>query len=99
VTLARYATIDVGSNLVKYDLDVIQGSQLTLSEMERQLELYCGRTVAERREVPGLQPKRADTILAGAAIVTTVMRELEAGSLIVSDRGVRHGLMVDRFGG
>lgn len=88
----------VKHEMVKYDPDVIQGCQLTVGEMERQLELYRGRTVAQRRELAGLQPKRADTILAGAAIVTTVMRKLGVDTVTVSDRGVRHGLMVDRFG-
>jgi exopolyphosphatase/guanosine-5'-triphosphate,3'-diphosphate pyrophosphatase len=37
-------------------------------------------------------------ILAGACVVRTVMEKLGMTSLIVSDRGVRHGLLVDRFG-
>ena len=80
-----------------YDPDVIQGSRLTRAEVERQLEMYRSLTVAERREVVGLMPKRADVILAGAAIVLTVMRRLGADSLVISDRGLRHGLFYDRF--
>jgi exopolyphosphatase/guanosine-5'-triphosphate,3'-diphosphate pyrophosphatase len=45
----------------------------------------------------GLQPKRAEVILAGACIVRTVMDKLGQGSLTVSDRGVRHGVLADRF--
>ena len=37
-------------------------------------------------------------ILAGACIVRTVMEKFGMTSLTVSDRGVRHGLLVDRFG-
>ena len=48
--------------------------------------------------IVGLQPKRADVILAGACIVRTVMEKLGQASLTVSDRGLRHGLLVDRFG-
>ena len=80
-----------------YDPDVIQGSTLSLAEVERQVELYRGRTVEERRETVGLMPKRADVILAGAAIVMTVMRKLGVGELTISDRGLRHGLFYDRF--
>ena len=47
--------------------------------------------------IVGLQPKRAEVILAGACIVKTVMDKLGQGSLIVSDRGLRHGLLVEQF--
>jgi exopolyphosphatase / guanosine-5'-triphosphate,3'-diphosphate pyrophosphatase len=80
-----------------YDPDVIQGSVLTLNEVERQMEMFRARTVKERRETVGLMPKRADIILAGAAIVMTVMRKLGATELTISDRGLRHGLFYDRF--
>ena len=52
----------------------------------------------DRRSIVGLQPKRADVILAGACIVRTVMEKLDQRSLTVSDRGLRHGLLLDRFG-
>lgn len=80
-----------------YDPDVIQGSTLALAEVERQLEMFRARTVDERRGTVGLMPKRADVILAGAAIVMTVMRKLGATELTISDRGLRHGLFYDRF--
>jgi exopolyphosphatase/guanosine-5'-triphosphate,3'-diphosphate pyrophosphatase len=66
--------------------------------VERQIELYSSRSTEERRQIVGLQPKRADVILAGACIVRTVMDKLQKDSLAVSDRGLRHGLLVDRFG-
>jgi exopolyphosphatase/guanosine-5'-triphosphate,3'-diphosphate pyrophosphatase len=88
----------VKHGLVEYDPDVVQGSVLTAAEIERQMELYRKRTAEERRLIPGLQPKRADVILAGACIVRVVMRKLAKDALTVSDRGLRHGLLVDRFG-
>jgi exopolyphosphatase/guanosine-5'-triphosphate,3'-diphosphate pyrophosphatase len=51
-----------------------------------------------RRSVVGLQPNRAPVILAGALIVSTVMQNLGQDSLLVSDRGLRHGLIPERFG-
>ena len=41
--------------------------------------------------------RRWDVILAGVAIVATVMRKLGADELTISDRGLRHGLFYDRF--
>ena len=46
----------------------------------------------------GLQPGRAEVILAGACIVRTILDKLGCTSLTVSDRGLRHCLIVDRFG-
>ena len=65
----------------------------------RYLERYRSRDAEARRGIVGLQPKRADVILAGSCIVPTVMDKLGQQTLTVSDRGLRHGLLVDRFGG
>ncbi len=84
--------------LATYDPDVVQGTVLDRSEINRQIELYSSRNVEERRSIVGLQPKRADVILAGACIVRTVMEKLAKEHLTVSDRGLRHGLLEERFG-
>jgi exopolyphosphatase/guanosine-5'-triphosphate,3'-diphosphate pyrophosphatase len=44
-----------------------------------------------------LQPKRADVILAGVCVVKTVMDKLQKDRLSVSDSGLRHGLLIERF--
>jgi exopolyphosphatase/guanosine-5'-triphosphate,3'-diphosphate pyrophosphatase len=87
----------VHHRMKEYDPDVIQGSVLTLEEVERQVQMFRSQTVDARRKTVGLMPKRADVILAGAAIVMTVMRKLGATELTISDRGLRHGLFYDRF--
>jgi exopolyphosphatase/guanosine-5'-triphosphate,3'-diphosphate pyrophosphatase len=84
--------------LAVYDPEVVQGSVLTRAEVERQIELYRSRDVEARRRIVGLQPKRADVILAGACVVRTVMGRLRRDTLVVSDRGLRHGVLIDRFG-
>jgi exopolyphosphatase/guanosine-5'-triphosphate,3'-diphosphate pyrophosphatase len=88
----------VKHELATYDPDVVQGTVLDRAEIDRQLELYRNRSSEERGEIVGLQPGRAEVILAGACIVRTVLAKLGVDSLTVSDRGLRHGLLVDRFG-
>ena len=85
--------------LSKYDPELVQGSVLDRSEVHRQIERYRAIPAADRRQIVGLQPNRAEVILAGACIVLTVMDKLGKPSLSVSDRGLRHGLLIDRFGG
>ncbi len=88
----------VKHGLAEYDPALVQGTVLDLAEIDRQIELYRTRTADQRREIVGLQPKRAEVILAGACIVRTVITKLSRESLTVSDRGLRHGLLIDRFG-
>ena len=88
----------VKHGLAEYDPDVVQGTVLDRSEIDRQIELYRTRSADERRTIVGLQPQRADIILAGACIVRTVLGKLGKDSLTVSDRGLRHGVLVERFG-
>jgi exopolyphosphatase/guanosine-5'-triphosphate,3'-diphosphate pyrophosphatase len=87
----------VKHELASYDADVVQGTVLDRAEIDRQIELYRSRSADERRQIVGLQPKRAEVILAGALIVRTVMEKLGAPALTVSDRALRHGVLVERF--
>jgi exopolyphosphatase / guanosine-5'-triphosphate,3'-diphosphate pyrophosphatase len=84
--------------LASYDPDRVQGAVLDRADLDRQIELYRSRDAEARREIVGLQPKHADVILAGVCIVRVVMEKLGQQTLTVSDRGLRHGLLVDRFG-
>ena len=84
--------------LAAYDPELVHGSVLEAVELDRQIELYRTRSADERREIVGLQPKRAEVILAGACIVRTVLAKLGRSSLTVSDRGLRHGVLLERFG-
>ena len=88
----------VKHRLATYDPAAVQGSVLDRAEIDRQIELYRSRDADARRAIVGLQPKRAEVILAGACIVRTVMEKLGKQDLAVSDRGLRHGVLAERFG-
>ena len=87
----------VKHGLRQYDADVVQGTVLDVAEIERQIELFRSRTADERRQIAGLQPERAEVILAGACIVRTVLDKLGKDSLTVSDRGLRYGVRAERY--
>jgi len=87
----------VKHKLVRYDSTVVQGTVLDRAEIERQIELYRSLDVAARRAIIGLQPKRAEVILAGACVIRTIMEKLGKETLVVSDRGLRHGVLAERF--
>jgi len=87
----------VRHRMAAYDPTVVQGTVLDRAEIDRQIELYRSQDAAARRSIVGLQPKREDVILAGACIVRTVLELLGKNSFTVSDRGLRHGVLAERF--
>ncbi|MEI7832305.1 MAG: Ppx/GppA phosphatase family protein [bacterium] len=68
---------------------------MTLEQLRFVVTLLCSLPIAQRRMLPGLNPDRADIIIAGAAILETLMAELNLTEIHVSDRGLRDGLLVD----
>jgi exopolyphosphatase/guanosine-5'-triphosphate,3'-diphosphate pyrophosphatase len=96
-TVTTLAAVDRA--LPAYDALVVHGAELTRTDLERLYARLGALTVAERQRLPGMEPKRADVIVAGAAIVLESMALLGFDRLTVSDRGVRWGLLHDRFGG
>jgi exopolyphosphatase / guanosine-5'-triphosphate,3'-diphosphate pyrophosphatase len=89
----------VEKKLLRYSHSEVHGSVLTLKEIQRQVELFRGQTIAQRMALPGLEPRRADVILAGACLVERLMASLGAERIVVSDQGVRYGLLHERLMG
>lgn len=75
-----------------YDAGRVHGLELGLEQLEQVAERLASLPLTERTKLPGLSPKRADVIVAGARIAVAVARAAGASSLLVSDRGVRWGV-------
>jgi exopolyphosphatase/guanosine-5'-triphosphate,3'-diphosphate pyrophosphatase len=75
-----------------YDSARVHGARLTRRTVTELARSLASVPLAERRTRTGLDPRRADVIVAGAAIVEAVMTWRSQDELIVSDRGVRFGL-------
>jgi exopolyphosphatase/guanosine-5'-triphosphate,3'-diphosphate pyrophosphatase len=54
-------------------------------------------TVKERAKIPGLDPRRADIILAGALILEQVVHEIGGDELVFSDYALREGVLLDTW--
>jgi len=87
----------VEKQLTDYSHSEVHGSRLALGEVRRQIQLYREKSIAERKKIAGLEPKRADVILAGAYLIERIMTFLRAEQVIVSDQGVRYGLLHERL--
>ena len=88
----------ISHSMVEYDPDIVQGTVLDVEEIDRLIEIFRSKDSSSRRSMVGIQSNRAEVILAGACIVRTIADMLGCAELTVSDRGLRHGLMAERFG-
>lgn len=68
---------------------------LLYQDLRKVATRLCGLSIEERRKVPGINPDRADIIVAGAAIIETLMQALGLPEIIITNRGLRDGLLVD----
>ena len=66
---------------------------LAAAEISRLIELLGSMPIEGRKQLPGMEPGRADVLLAGAVILERVMKYFGCGEVLVSDQGVRWGLM------
>ncbi len=64
----------------------------TIRELEQTL---LSRTKAERVGLPGLEKNREEVIAAGAIIIRTIMETLGQQGVLVSDLGLREGVLID----
>jgi exopolyphosphatase / guanosine-5'-triphosphate,3'-diphosphate pyrophosphatase len=64
-------------------------------DAEHILDALADMSAAERRDVPGLNPERADIIVAGIAVAVEVMARIEARDVHVSRYGIREGLLLE----
>jgi exopolyphosphatase/guanosine-5'-triphosphate,3'-diphosphate pyrophosphatase len=92
-TVTTLAAVD--QQLPSHDAARVHGSTVSLASLERIFEELGQLPVAERARLPGMEPKRADVIVAGCAVTIAVMRVAGFDRLLVSDRGVRWGLLQD----
>jgi exopolyphosphatase / guanosine-5'-triphosphate,3'-diphosphate pyrophosphatase len=69
---------------------------LRAGPMRQQVERLWRLASEKRRHLVGLDPQKADVILAGAVIYEAVMRLFQFPQLLVSSQGLRHGALMSR---
>jgi exopolyphosphatase/guanosine-5'-triphosphate,3'-diphosphate pyrophosphatase len=79
-------------------LEEVHATRLTTRQIEDRIASLAAVPVFERRGTPGLEPDRADVIVAGAIIQARALRHLGADTMVVSLRGLRYGLLYEMLG-
>jgi exopolyphosphatase/guanosine-5'-triphosphate,3'-diphosphate pyrophosphatase len=99
---AAYATSGTAVNLAAAAARTLHGrtpgrdEPLARRDLGALAQSLRAMTTAERRAVPGLAPSRADIIVAGAAILETLMDDLGIETVTAPDEcGLREGLLLD----
>jgi exopolyphosphatase/guanosine-5'-triphosphate,3'-diphosphate pyrophosphatase len=73
-----------------------RGKELTVSRATcvRLAKMLSRRDLAERRKLPGLGPRRAEIIIAGAVVFAELMQHCDLSGFRYSELGLRDGLLV-----
>lgn len=91
-TITTLSAIKQG--LKAYSPDAINKSTLRYDEVSSMLARFLSMSVAERSKLDGLEKGREDIIVAGAAVVKKIMELLGASEMLVSEFGLREGLII-----
>ncbi len=78
-----------------FDAYRIENAQLTKENLFQMVDGLKRMSVKERRDQVGIEPKRADVLLAGAMIMWRTMEKLNFHSCNISTRGLRYGVLMD----
>ncbi len=81
--------------LPQYDATRIHKSTIAQTDLETLLAYLVSLPLAERQKIPCLPKGRADVIIAGALILSEVMQAFGFDKTAVSDKGLRHGLLLE----
>jgi exopolyphosphatase/guanosine-5'-triphosphate,3'-diphosphate pyrophosphatase len=89
-TVTTFAAMS--QQLRAYDANKVHGSKLSRDSIESLVDMLSRTPLDARKHIVGLDPKRADVIMAGGLVLLGCLDVLHASELVVSDRGVRWGL-------
>lgn len=89
-TVTTLAAVALG--LPAYDGARVHGHVMKTSELRAVVDHLASRDIESRRRLPGMEPKRADVIVAGGCIALALLDRWGEACFLVSDGGVRWGL-------
>jgi exopolyphosphatase / guanosine-5'-triphosphate,3'-diphosphate pyrophosphatase len=89
-TVTTLAALDLA--LERYDRARVHGHRLAREAARSQLRRLASLTVDERRALPAMDPERAPVIVAGAAILVTILDRFDLGEIEVSERDLLDGI-------
>ena len=86
----------INQELETYSMEKIHGSKVNEKELDNILQNLKKMTLNDKKNIKGLQPKRADIITAGVRILNIIMKKLEKENIIVSEYDNLEGLICQK---
>jgi exopolyphosphatase/guanosine-5'-triphosphate,3'-diphosphate pyrophosphatase len=84
---------NLGGAVLKGKKHKMHGVLIDIDDLEGLRNRLAALPLTDRREYPGINPRRADVIVAGLSVQLGVMRVLGSRNLLLSLRGLRYGLL------
>ncbi|BCV20041.1 phosphatase [Moorella sp. Hama-1] len=91
-TFTTLAALELG--LPSYQPDLVHGLVLTTGQVRDWRRRLAALPLEARRELPGLQPERADIIVPGVTILEIILAGLGAAAVQVSEADLLWGLLL-----
>ncbi|HVK62521.1 MAG TPA: Ppx/GppA phosphatase family protein [Bdellovibrionales bacterium] len=88
-TPTTLAAVDQG---LEFESNRVDGYRLSRERLEYWTQKLAEMTVEERQKLAGMEPKRADVIVAGSSVLVAAAKALKAKEFVVSVRGLRYGV-------
>lgn len=83
----------INQELETYSMEKIHNSSVDIEEVEKILQNLKKMTLNDKKNLKGLQPKRADIITSGVKILQIIMKKIEIKNIIVSEYDNLEGLI------
>ena len=83
--------------LTQYDGSKIHGQALSKARVDYWCDTLFAMTQEEREQIPGMKRKRADIMPYGVLILQKTMELLNVSEVIISDKGLVYGLLLEAF--
>jgi exopolyphosphatase/guanosine-5'-triphosphate,3'-diphosphate pyrophosphatase len=96
-TVTQLATLKAGVPV--YDPDITHHAVMSHGDVRLLARRLASLTLEQRRRIPALDPGRVDVIVAGAEILLCVMEVFDAPEVLVSERDILDGLVLQLLEG
>jgi len=91
--------LSLGSVATAVDTGVVPGEvrnlRVSAKSIRKVRKLACATPLARRLDIPALDPRRADLVVAGAVLLDALLKKLGAKDITLCDLALREGLVLD----
>ncbi len=91
-TVTQLTTLKLG--LAAYDPEITHHATLSHGDVRRLARRLSGLTYSQRKRLKAMDPGRADVIVAGAEILVCVLEVLDVAEVLVSEKDMLDGLVL-----